>query len=114
MYKSDGPYKMKQEKSGVLIEEFDQVSDYGDKHRYSLSFSRDDVSQIGKRARDELSTFLHDVHGDRPVFEYPVISYDKPTANSNYKTIGKQLWKYLSKDILDKYKPLEKVYPINA
>ncbi|CAI2367888.1 unnamed protein product [Moneuplotes crassus] len=85
-------------------------------------FSKSDLNLIGKKGREELKKILHDVHGDKPVFEFPVLSFDRENErlnvsidqlNSQYKTVGKKLWKYISKDILDKYKPVEKVYAIN-
>jgi hypothetical protein len=100
------------------------------------------LSLIGKRANDELNRILYDVHGDRPIFGYPVLSFENKAEIESVSEISKnmknirtvliyyysmeknnpkihltqlenKLWKYIGKDILDKYKPIEKVFLIN-
>jgi hypothetical protein len=110
----EGPSETKSLNTDIRIEDFDKVESHPQNHFNSMSFSKEDLTEMGRKARNELSDYLHDVHGDRPVFDFPVLSFDDNLAKANYKSIGKKLWRYISKDILDKYKPVEKVYAINV
>ena len=63
----------------IKIEDFDKVKQRPYSSYQTRSFSKHELTAIGKKARDELKNILYDVHGDRPIFEYPVLNFDDQT-----------------------------------
>lgn len=63
----------------IKIEDFDRVKQRPYSSYQTRSFSKTEIRLIGKRAQEELKRVLYDVHGDRPVFEYPVLNFDDQT-----------------------------------
>jgi len=101
-------------KGDIKIEDFSKVKNIFAVKQNIMSYSNEELNKIRNNARNELSTYVRDVHGDTPVFEYPVMSFGDLKQGESYQSFGRKLWKYLSKDILDKYKPIEKVYLSNV
>ena len=44
--------------------------------------------KLENKARTELASYLLDVHGDKPAFEYPILTFDD-IVGSSYNTVGK-------------------------
>ena len=64
---------------GIRIENFDKAIKRPHSSYQQRKFSKQEINVIGKKGRDELKSILYDVHGDRPVFGYPVLSFDNTT-----------------------------------
>ena len=54
----------------------------------TVALAKMNLKKWVNKARIELASWLLDVHGDRPIFDYPVMSFDE-FDSSAYKSIGK-------------------------
>ena len=53
------------------------------------SYSVQELRKICSDGRVELETYLHDVHGDKPIFEYPIMSFGDLKNGEDYHSFGK-------------------------
>lgn len=75
----------------IKVDSLDKLSQGPYSSTYHEKFSKNEINMIGKKGREELKKILHDVHGAKPIFEYPVLSFERENERANVSVVPRFL-----------------------